>query len=81
MLQVIKFVLLVKHHMVVKYGRMFFSSANQVSEPEKLERQRRIAYLREQLKAFRDEEIMIGQQVDQFQQAISKCKEEQSRLG
>ncbi|NXR77229.1 SMC6 protein, partial [Pycnonotus jocosus] len=54
--------------------------ANQVSEPEKLERQRRIAYLREQLKAFHDEEIMIGQQVDQFQQAISKCKEEQSRL-
>lgn len=67
--------------MVVKYRRMFFSSANQVSEPEKLERQRRIAYLREQLKAFHDEEIMIGQQVDQFQQAISKCKEEQSRLG
>ncbi|NXB67698.1 SMC6 protein, partial [Struthidea cinerea] len=54
--------------------------ANQVSEPEKLERQRRIAYLREQLKAFHDEEIMIDQQVDQFQQAISKCREEHSRL-
>lgn len=60
---------------------MLFSSANQVSEPEKLERQRRIAYLREQLKTFHDEEIMIGQQVDQFQQAISKCWEEHSRLG
>ncbi|NXQ63007.1 SMC6 protein, partial [Anthoscopus minutus] len=56
------------------------SCANQVSEPETLERQRRIAYLREQLKAFHDEEIMIGQQVDQFQQAISKCREEHSRL-
>ncbi|NXB00011.1 SMC6 protein, partial [Cnemophilus loriae] len=56
------------------------SCANQVSEPEKLERQRRIAYLREQLKAFHDEEIMIGQQVDQFQQAISRCREEHSRL-
>ncbi|NXC95862.1 SMC6 protein, partial [Certhia familiaris] len=56
------------------------SCANQVSEPEKLERQRRIAYLREQLKAFHDEEIMINQQVDQFQQAISKCREEHSRL-
>ncbi|NXY08683.1 SMC6 protein, partial [Pteruthius melanotis] len=56
------------------------SCANQVSEPEKLERQRRIAYLREQLKAFHDEEIMIDQQVDQFQQAISKCREELSRL-
>ncbi|KAM9273951.1 structural maintenance of chromosomes protein 6 isoform 2-T3 [Cariama cristata] len=56
------------------------SSANQVSEPEKLERQRKILHLREQLKAFRDEEIMIGQQVDQFQQAIYRCKEEHARL-
>ncbi|KAK2520159.1 Smc6 [Columba livia] len=55
-------------------------SANQVSEPEKLERQRKIAHLREQLKAFHNEEIMIGQQVDQFQQAIYKCKEEHTRL-
>ncbi|KAF2982213.1 hypothetical protein EK904_002637, partial [Melospiza melodia maxima] len=52
----------------------------EVSEPEKLERQRRIAYLREQLKAFHDEEVMIGQQLDQFQQAISKCREDHSRL-
>ncbi|XP_053828613.1 structural maintenance of chromosomes protein 6 isoform X2 [Vidua macroura] len=56
------------------------SCANQGSEPEKLERQRRIAYLREQLKALHNEEIMIGQQLDQFQQAISKCREEHSRL-
>ncbi|NXG74890.1 SMC6 protein, partial [Baryphthengus martii] len=55
------------------------SSANQVSEPEKLERQRKISHLREQLKAFHDEEIMIGQQMDQFQQAIYKCKEEYAR--
>ncbi|NXL18258.1 SMC6 protein, partial [Setophaga kirtlandii] len=54
--------------------------ANEVSEPEKLERQRRIAYLREQSKAFHDEEIMIGQQLVQFQQAISKCREDHSRL-
>lgn len=59
---------------------MVFSSANQVSEPEKLERQRKIAHLREQLKALHDEEIMIGQQVNQFQQAIYKCKEEHARL-
>ncbi|XP_074009790.1 structural maintenance of chromosomes protein 6 [Numenius arquata] len=56
------------------------SSANQVSEPEKLERQRKITHLREQLKAFHDEDVVIGQQVDQFQQAISKCKEEHTRL-
>ncbi|XP_061207167.1 structural maintenance of chromosomes protein 6 isoform X2 [Neopsephotus bourkii] len=56
------------------------SSASHLSEPEKLERQRKIARLREQLKGFHDEEIMIGQQMDQFQQAIYKCKEEQARL-
>ncbi|NXX79090.1 SMC6 protein, partial [Urocolius indicus] len=56
------------------------SSSNQVSEPEKLERQRKIAHLREKLKAFHDEEVMIDQQMDQFQQAIYKCKEEHSRL-
>ncbi|NXF80743.1 SMC6 protein, partial [Sclerurus mexicanus] len=56
------------------------SSANQVSEPEKLERQRKITHLREQLKAFHDEEIMLGQQMDQFQQAIYKCREELARL-
>ncbi|NXC37501.1 SMC6 protein, partial [Campylorhamphus procurvoides] len=56
------------------------SSANQVSEPEKLERQKKITHLREQLKAFRDEEIMLGQQMDQFQQAIYKCREEHARL-
>ncbi|NXE25636.1 SMC6 protein, partial [Ardeotis kori] len=56
------------------------SSANHVSEPEKLERQRKITHLREQLKGFHDEEIMIGQQMDQFQQAIYKCREEHARL-
>ncbi|NXF93268.1 SMC6 protein, partial [Eubucco bourcierii] len=56
------------------------SSANQLSEPEDLERQKKIAVLREQLKAFHDEEIMIGQQMSQFQQAIYKCKEEHTRL-
>ncbi|KFQ68160.1 Structural maintenance of chromosomes protein 6, partial [Phaethon lepturus] len=55
------------------------SGANQVSEPEKLEKQRKIAHLREKLKVFHNEEIMIGQQVDQFQQAIYKCKEEHVR--
>ncbi|XP_064002481.1 structural maintenance of chromosomes protein 6 [Pogoniulus pusillus] len=56
------------------------SSANRVSETENLERQKKIALLREQLKAFRDEEMVIGQQMDQFQQAIYKCKEEHARL-
>ncbi|NWS72921.1 SMC6 protein, partial [Crotophaga sulcirostris] len=56
------------------------SSANQVSEPEILERQRKIAHLRERLKAFHDEEVMISQQMNQFQQAVCKCQEEHVRL-
>ncbi|XP_025900654.1 structural maintenance of chromosomes protein 6 isoform X1 [Nothoprocta perdicaria] len=56
------------------------NSANQVSEPEKLERQRKIEQLKEHLKAFHDQEIMISQELDQFQQAIYKCKEEQATL-
>ncbi|XP_062429143.1 structural maintenance of chromosomes protein 6 isoform X2 [Rhea pennata] len=56
------------------------NSANQVSEPEMLERQRKIAQLKECLKGFHDQEIMIGQQMDQFQQAIYKYKEEQATL-
>ncbi|NXI69234.1 SMC6 protein, partial [Anseranas semipalmata] len=56
------------------------NSANQVSEPEKLEKQRKIAQLKEKLKAFHDEEVMIGQQMDQFQQAIYKHKEEHAKL-
>ncbi|NWU24222.1 SMC6 protein, partial [Dyaphorophyia castanea] len=68
------------HEQLCKRIEELKTCANQVSEPEKLERQRKIAYLREQLKAFHDEEIMINQQVDQFQQAISKCREEHSRL-
>ncbi|NWJ08667.1 SMC6 protein, partial [Crypturellus undulatus] len=56
------------------------NSANQVSEPEQLERQRKIEQLKEHLKAFHDQEIMISQQMDQFQHAIYKCKEEQATL-
>ncbi|KGL77273.1 Structural maintenance of chromosomes protein 6, partial [Tinamus guttatus] len=56
------------------------NSANQVSEPEKLERQRKIEQLKEDLKAFSDQEIMISQQMDQFQHAIYKCKEEQAAV-
>ncbi|NXX90800.1 SMC6 protein, partial [Centropus bengalensis] len=56
------------------------SSANQVSETELLERQRKIAHLREQLKTFHDEEILIGQEMEQFQQAMYKCKEQHVKV-
>lgn len=55
-------------------------SAYQASEPERLEKQRKITHLKEKLKALNDEEIMIGQQMDQFQQAIYKHKEEFAKL-
>ncbi|KFO92744.1 Structural maintenance of chromosomes protein 6, partial [Buceros rhinoceros silvestris] len=47
------------HEQLCKRIEELKSSANQVSEPEKLERQRKITHLREQLKAFHDEEIMM----------------------
>uniref|UniRef100_A0A7M4EE17 Structural maintenance of chromosomes protein 6 n=1 Tax=Crocodylus porosus TaxID=8502 RepID=A0A7M4EE17_CROPO len=56
------------------------NSAEHVSDPEKLERQRKITWLKEQLKTFSDQETVIGQQLQQFQQAIYKYKEEHSRL-
>lgn len=55
-------------------------SANRISDPEKLEKQRKIAQLKEKLQAFHDEEVMIGQQMDQFQQAVYKHKEEHAKL-
>ncbi|XP_048794301.1 structural maintenance of chromosomes protein 6 [Lagopus muta] len=55
-------------------------SAYQASEPERLEKQRKITQLKEKLKALHDEEIMIGQQMHQFQQAIYKHKEEFAKL-
>lgn len=59
---------------------MICSSANRISDPEKLEKQRKIAQLKEKLQAFHDEEVMIGQQMDQFQQAVYKHKEEHAKL-
>lgn len=56
------------------------SRAYQASEPERLEKQRKITQLKEKLKALHDEEIMMGQQMDQFQQAIYKHKEEFAKL-
>nr|XP_025034526.1 structural maintenance of chromosomes protein 6 isoform X2 [Pelodiscus sinensis] len=56
------------------------TSADQVSEYEKLERQKKIAQLKEQLRMVHDQEIMLVQEMDQFQQAIYKCKEDHGRL-
>uniref|UniRef100_A0A674I926 Structural maintenance of chromosomes protein 6 n=1 Tax=Terrapene triunguis TaxID=2587831 RepID=A0A674I926_9SAUR len=56
------------------------NSADQVSESEKLERQKKIAHLKDQLKIVHDQEVMMVQEMDQFQQAVYKSKEEHARL-
>nr|XP_042704630.1 structural maintenance of chromosomes protein 6 isoform X2 [Chrysemys picta bellii] len=56
------------------------NSADQVSESEKLERQKKIAHLKDQLKTVHDQEVMMGQEMDRFQQAVYKSKEEHARL-
>uniref|UniRef100_A0A8C3T2F1 Structural maintenance of chromosomes protein 6 n=1 Tax=Chelydra serpentina TaxID=8475 RepID=A0A8C3T2F1_CHESE len=56
------------------------NSADQVSESEKLERQKKITQLKEQLKIVHDQAAMMVQEMDQFQQAIYKSKEEHARL-
>ncbi|XP_038596243.1 structural maintenance of chromosomes protein 6 [Tachyglossus aculeatus] len=56
------------------------NSADQISEPEKLERQKKIFQLKEKSKILCDEEQSVFQDIDQFQKAIIKYKEEQSKL-
>uniref|UniRef100_A0A6I8NTN1 Structural maintenance of chromosomes protein 6 n=1 Tax=Ornithorhynchus anatinus TaxID=9258 RepID=A0A6I8NTN1_ORNAN len=56
------------------------NSADQISEPEKLERQRKIFQLKEKSKILCNEEQSVGQDINQFKQAIIKYKEEQSKL-
>ncbi|XP_025065793.1 structural maintenance of chromosomes protein 6-like isoform X1 [Alligator sinensis] len=56
------------------------NSAEQISELEKLEKQRKITDLKEQLKMLGDQESTVSQQLDLIQQAIYKYKEEHARL-
>ncbi|XP_043924473.1 structural maintenance of chromosomes protein 6 [Protopterus annectens] len=56
------------------------NSANQISEAERLERLERIAKLQDDFKTLKDQEVTTCQQLDQFQQAIYKYKDEQNRL-
>uniref|UniRef100_A0A8C8VHL9 Structural maintenance of chromosomes protein 6 n=1 Tax=Pelusios castaneus TaxID=367368 RepID=A0A8C8VHL9_9SAUR len=56
------------------------NSADQISEPEKLERQKKMTQLKEQLKLMRDHEVIMVQEMDQFQQAVYKYREEYARL-
>ncbi|XP_029794124.1 structural maintenance of chromosomes protein 6 isoform X2 [Suricata suricatta] len=55
-------------------------SADQSLEPERLERQKKITWLKERVKALQDQESSISQEIEQFQQAIEKDKEERVRI-
>ncbi|XP_066467961.1 structural maintenance of chromosomes protein 6 isoform X2 [Tiliqua scincoides] len=56
------------------------NSADQISEPEKMERQRKTDKLKENLKNLHDQYESVGQQIMQFQQAIYTYKDDSARL-
>ncbi|XP_047378029.1 structural maintenance of chromosomes protein 6 isoform X2 [Sciurus carolinensis] len=55
-------------------------STDQSLEPERLERQKKICWLKERVKTLQDQENSINQEIEQFQQAIEKDKEEYTRI-
>nr|KAF6448877.1 structural maintenance of chromosomes 6 [Rousettus aegyptiacus] len=55
-------------------------SADQSLEPERLERQKKISWLKEKVKTLEDQENTVSQEIEQFQQAIDKDKEEYTRI-
>ncbi|EHB02379.1 Structural maintenance of chromosomes protein 6 [Heterocephalus glaber] len=55
-------------------------SADQFLETERLERQKKICWLKERLKAFQDQENSVSQEMEQFQQATEKGREEYARI-
>lgn len=59
---------------------LFIVSTDQSLEPERLERQKKISWLKERVKALQDQESSINQEIEQFQQAIEKDKEERIRI-
>ncbi|XP_062981261.1 structural maintenance of chromosomes protein 6 isoform X2 [Elgaria multicarinata webbii] len=56
------------------------NSAERISEPEKLEKQKRTDFLKRQLELLHDQDEAIDQQIKQFQQAIYTYEEDSARL-
>ncbi|KAM9201066.1 structural maintenance of chromosomes protein 6 isoform 2-T2 [Dugong dugon] len=54
--------------------------SDQSLEPERIERQKKISWLKEKVKALQDQESSVNQEIEQFQQAIEKDREEHSRI-
>lgn len=59
---------------------LFTVSTDQSLEPERLERQKKISWLKERVKALRNQENSVNQEIEQFQQAIEKDKEEYGKI-
>lgn len=57
-----------------------FLSTDQSLEPERLERQRRICWLKEKVQALQDQESSVNQEAAQFEQVIEKDKQEHVRV-
>ncbi|XP_012859301.1 structural maintenance of chromosomes protein 6 [Echinops telfairi] len=55
-------------------------STDQSLEPERLERQKKIKWLKDKVKTFQDQKVSITQEIEQFQQAVDKDKEERDRI-
>ncbi|XP_027711421.1 structural maintenance of chromosomes protein 6 [Vombatus ursinus] len=55
-------------------------SADQSLEPARQERQRKITALNEMIKSYQDQEDLLGREMECFQQAIEKDKEERYRV-
>lgn len=62
------------------YFGLSIVSADQSLEPERLERQKKISWLKEKVKTLEDQENTVSQEIEQFQQAIDKDKEEYTRI-
>ncbi|KAJ6634537.1 hypothetical protein lerEdw1_013983 [Lerista edwardsae] len=68
------------HEQLCKRINELKHSADQISEPEKMERQRKIGQLKEKLKNLHDQDELVGQEIRQFQQAVYSYKEDATRL-
>lgn len=55
-------------------------SAEQISEPEKVEKQKTVDRLKEKLKMLQDQDQSVGQQIKQFEQALHSYDEDFTRL-
>lgn len=59
---------------------MHHCSTEQITAPDKMEKQKTIDSLKEKLKTLQDQDESVGQQITQFQQALRSYDEDFTRL-